>query len=329
MTRLSVIIPGYNTPEHWWRRCVESVIATGAEEIICVDDGSSVRPAFLSAYPVRVIYRERNGGLATARNTALKVATGDFVTFVDSDDEVRPHTFRRCTEALTESGADIAIYGVNVVWPDDGLQKTDTFDRAEVFERLEPKEILDFYNRCLLNYSCNKVYRRSFLVAHNLSFNKNGMPCEDIIFNLHCIMAGAKVCTVPYVGYIYYRTRGTLLSCYKPTQAKGSRIASEVWRKYKDSVSGARAVLGDLGETTASQELLAEWRNMWMPGSPYSLKDRWKWLRQHSELGGMTMLFKTMFFLWLRRCFYWRCVRRWHTLRIYPRAFNWSVGDEK
>ena len=50
--RLSVIIPGYNNPEHWWRRCIGSIIENIGEndEVICVDDFSARRPDILSQY---------------------------------------------------------------------------------------------------------------------------------------------------------------------------------------------------------------------------------------------------------------------------------------
>lgn len=320
---ISVIIPGYNNSEFWWRRCVESVIATGVDEIVCVDDCSRARPAFLEKFPVKVIYRETNGGLAVARNTALAVATGDYVTFVDSDDEVEPGTFRACRQALEETKCDIAIYGVRAVWPEDGLQKTDAFDCQESLGVLTPEKVLDLHKRCLLNYSCNKVYRRAFLQEHGLTFNPKGMPCEDIVFNLNCILAGATFCTVPYAGYVYYRTRGTLLSKYKVTSFEGTRIASETWRTYKARTPGAREILGDLGEVTSHQELNAEWRNIWMPSTPFSILDRWRWLKSHSEIGGVKAFCKMAAFVFFRRHFYFRPVRRWNTRQNYPQATEW------
>ena len=324
--RISVIIPGFNNPGRWWRRCVESVIATGADEVICVDDGSQVRPEFLKEYPVRTIFREVNGGLSIARNTALGVANGDYIAFVDADDEVRPEVFRRCIDLLETSDSDVAIYGVNVVWPEDGLQKTDSFDKEAVLGNPAPDDVLGLHGKCLLNYSCNKVYRRSFLEKNSLRFDPDGMPCEDIIFNLSCLMSGAKVCLVPYVGYVYYRTRGTLLSKYKATQSKGVRIAADTWKKYKESVPGARTVLGRLGETDDRQETLSEWRNIWLPGSPYGLVDRWRWLCRHPHVGGFGRFVRTAVFTCLRRHCYWRCVRRWNTRRNYPNVVEWR-GD--
>lgn len=322
--RVSVIIPGFNTPEKLWRRCVESVIAAGADEIICVDDYSTYKPVFLREYPVKLICRESNGGLAVARNTALELATGEYVTFVDSDDEVKLDLFQRCKEELLRTKADIAVYGVSVIWPADGLYKEDSFEKAELLETVLPCDVLSMYNKCLLNYSCNKVYRLSFLRFNHLAFKSDGMPCEDIVFNLECIMSGARLCTIPYVGYLYYRTRGTLLSRYKKTLLAGTKCASEAWIAYKDKVPGARTTLGMLGEMTELQLLIAEWRNIWMPGTPYSIIERWKWLKAHPQVGGVICFARMAIFVLLRRFCYLRCIRRWNTRKNYPLARDWQ-----
>lgn len=328
--RLTVIIPGYNTPERWWRRCIASVrSACGPDdEIICVDDGSDVAVDASwvcsdSDNRVRLI-RQSNGGLSSARNAALAIAKGKYVSFVDSDDEVCPGVFDECIKALSHFGADIAIFGVRVIWPDDGLEKTDSVGGNRLLGKLSPNDILRLYHGCLLNYACNKVYRVDFLRRNSLRFNTQAMPCEDIVFNLSCIMAGAIFCEISYAGYVYYRTRGTLLSRYKPTSFVGTRLASEAWHKYKDTTPGANEILGDLGEMSTRQEQYEEWRNIWMPGSPYSLMKRWEWLKEHSGLGGAMVFFRMMLWTFVRRHFYFQPIRRRHIKRLYPYAINWK-----
>ena len=94
MPKISVIIPVYKV-ERYLDACVASV--TGQTytnlEIILVDDGSPDRcPAMCDAWAekdprIRVIHR-KNGGLSAARNSGLDVCTGDYITFVDSDDRL-------------------------------------------------------------------------------------------------------------------------------------------------------------------------------------------------------------------------------------------------
>lgn len=302
--KISVIIPGYNNPEPFWRRCVESVLAAKPDEVICVDDGSNAKPVFLEEYPIRVIYREQNGGPALTRNTALEIASGDYVTFVDSDDEILPETFIHCRAALESSSADIAVYGVKVIWVNDGLMKTDlpSVDiQGTCPTAMELKKLSD---DCLLNYQCNKVYRKGFVDEHHLRFPVDGMPCEDIIFNLKCLIAGATCCTVPFAGYIYYRTHQTILSKYKPSCLAGMRQASETWRSLKDHLPGAREVFGGYGEVDGVALSRAEKRNRLHPGSPC-----W-WLSVPYNA--------------IRKLLYVRFVRRWHIRWLYPQVEEWA-----
>ena len=339
MKRLSVIIPGYNTTEKWWRRCVESVCAAcGPEdEIICVDDGSQVKPTFLNEIArldnrFRVLLLDVNGGPGCARNAALGIANGRYVTFVDSDDAVYGDALVRCVAKMAECSCDVGCYGVKTVWDVDGMCKVDVLPEKSYGE-LSPKDVLEISRLNLFNYVWNKVYSQKFLRDNNIRFEpdvdvkKGDTPWvfggEDNVFNLRCVMAGARWCSVADCGYIYYRPRTTLLSRYKPTAAKGARMVSNVWREYKEKTSNATAVLGDFGELSPSQELWEEWRNIWMPGTPFGLIDRWRWLRLHPQVGGFVMFVKTAAFIWLRRHCYWRCVRRWNIRRSYPMAREW------
>ena len=93
LKRLSVIIPGFNTPKAWWLRCLQSIQSAIAceDEIVCVDDGSRVRPDFLNEIArvdtrIKVLFLEKNVGQAEARNIGVESCAGEFVAFVDSDE---------------------------------------------------------------------------------------------------------------------------------------------------------------------------------------------------------------------------------------------------
>lgn len=310
--RLSVVVPGFNTCRAWWVRCVASIgrILSPDDELILVDDcsdvpviGSWFRDVKCVVEP-KIVRHTRNQGLSDARNTGLKIAQGKYIAFVDSDDCVEAGAFDLSIKRLDDAHADIALFGVRTVWPDEGLFKED-IPRPDLSGVLSPSEVKELVDGCLFNYAWNKVYRCDFLLRHHLSFDPVGMPCEDVIFNLECVMAGAKWCVVDAVGYVYYRTGLTLLSRYKPSNFAGLHHVDDAWKRYKRSTPGAREVLGDFGEVSEVDIVAAERRNRLKPGSPY-------WFSKPYNL--------------LRNLLYIRPVRRWHLRRAFTSAMDVRQG---
>lgn len=115
--RISVVMPVYNTPEKWLRLAVESVLAQAYPhwELCIADDASPaphVRPIleeFARRDPrIKVIHRERNGHISLASNSALALATGDFVALLDHDDELAPNALAEVALALArQPDADV------------------------------------------------------------------------------------------------------------------------------------------------------------------------------------------------------------------------------
>ena len=113
--KISVIVPVYET-EGLLDRCVESIVGQTYKnlEIILVDDGSPDNcPAMCDEWAekdsrIRVIHKE-NGGVSSARNAALDIATGDYIGFVDSDDWIEPEMYSSLIQKISESGKNIAL----------------------------------------------------------------------------------------------------------------------------------------------------------------------------------------------------------------------------
>lgn len=303
MKRLSVIIPGYNTRIEWWVRCVNSVLAAlGPEDqVICVDDGSKCRPDGLKSLAakdprVKVVYHEKNLGLPSARNTGLDAAAdSEYVTFVDSDDEVRPEAYARSIDAIEKSGADLAVFGVNSLYLNDGFQVHDVAE-DKYYGELTPDDVGYLVYRRLFYYSCNKVFRLGFFREHGLRFNPDGVPCEDAIFNVGLVVHKAKWVTISYEGYKYYRYDGTICSNYKPSYVAGTRMCTKVWRSYKDAISGSYEALDkyhlrNYDETSEKDIVRGEWTNIWRRHSPQSTRQRWNFAKAHqAELGRCTLI---------------------------------------
>ncbi|WP_426688346.1 glycosyltransferase family 2 protein [Rhodanobacter ginsengiterrae] len=108
---VSILLPVYNTPERWLRRCLDSVLAQSCGQWeLCVADDASIEPhvrTVLEEYAGReprmsLCLREHNGHISAASNSALAMARGDFVALLDHDDELHPHAVAHIVESLRE-----------------------------------------------------------------------------------------------------------------------------------------------------------------------------------------------------------------------------------
>ena len=116
--RFSIIIPAYNA-EAYLSRCLDSIFSQEFDdyEVIVINDGSSDGTAVLlerytSKYPNLHVLAQSNQGMATARNRGLDDAQGDYILFVDSDDELMPHALSNLAPQL--NGEDIIGFGSSI-----------------------------------------------------------------------------------------------------------------------------------------------------------------------------------------------------------------------
>ena len=114
---ISIIVPVYKT-ESYLRKCLDSIINQTYEnlEIILVDDGSpdncgKICDEYAASDSRIKVFHQKNAGLSTARNAALKIASGEYVGFVDSDDWIDADMFEILCRGAMEYKADIAICG--------------------------------------------------------------------------------------------------------------------------------------------------------------------------------------------------------------------------
>ena len=163
--KLSIIIPVYCT-EDTLNRCVESVIRQNYNdmEVILINDGSPDRcPALCDEWAakdrrIRVVHKV-NGGLSDARNAGIEMATGDYVTFVDSDDYLAEDTYGPLMQRLEQQpDIDILEYPVYVHYGSPHQHLTDfkpetTYHDTEAYW-LDGRA----YQH---TYACNKIFRRS------------------------------------------------------------------------------------------------------------------------------------------------------------------------
>lgn len=164
---ISVIIPVYNR-EKYLDRCIQSVLNQKSvqTQIILVDDGSTDKsPEILDNYAAQnkniVVVHKANQGAAIARNTALDLVTGDYITFLDSDDYLEPDSLISLYEALVENDVDMVIGNADIYEESGQLSETTIFT-----ERYQNKKISsrDAYSMVvdLHNVICSVIWARLY-----------------------------------------------------------------------------------------------------------------------------------------------------------------------
>ena len=115
MSKVSIVVPIYNV-EKYLKQCIESIINQTLQdiEIILVDDGSPDNcPQICDEYAkkdsrIKVVHK-KNGGLSSARNAGIEVATGDFIGFVDSDDYIELDMYEKMYNIAKENHVDFVV----------------------------------------------------------------------------------------------------------------------------------------------------------------------------------------------------------------------------
>ena len=212
MPKLSIIVTCYNI-EPYLVQCLESVIGQTMTdiEIIIVDDGSKDgTPAIIRDYAARdsriktvLMATNTIGGVATAANAGLDIATGDYIGFADGDDYCEPTMFEKLYDAAVASDSDLSMCQYL-------LEDERTSERRPPAEKHRWKDIKDVKHvvltteetRVYLQFIAvpwRKIYRRSLLDAHAIRFPVGDFFFEDNPFHWFSLISANAVVLVPEV----------------------------------------------------------------------------------------------------------------------------------
>lgn len=207
---VSVIIPIYNV-EQYLEKCLDSVINQTYKdlEIICVNDCSPDNSAqILLEYAqrdtrIKIVNREKNGGLSAARNTGLDEAKGEYVYFIDSDDWIDLDYIEKMVSAITFSKTDVVV-NTNVIQEFENKPS-----KKLVFGDLEIEEnaFVDADNAInnIMWASWAQLWDRKFLVKNDLGFLE-GHIYEDMHFSPVAYSYMDKIYAIAASAY-HYRIR--------------------------------------------------------------------------------------------------------------------------
>lgn len=163
---ISVIVPVYNVAADL-PRCLDSILAQSHPnvEIIAVDDGSTdesgtILDQYRAKHPeIRVIHKE-NGGVTSARLRGVQEAFGEWIGFVDGDDEIEPEMYERLMANAKNSGADISHCGYQMVFEDGRVHYFHNTGTVEQHDKARGVRELLSGERTEPGL-CNKLFRKN------------------------------------------------------------------------------------------------------------------------------------------------------------------------
>ena len=209
MCKVSVIIPVYNV-ENYLERCLKSILYNTYTnlEIICVNDGSTDNSKkILESYSKRdkrvVVINKKNAGVSSARNAGIKIATGEYIAFVDSDDWIHEKYFEYLIRGIDT--ADLVICNYIRSYKSGSVETDDAYR----VQSISPIDVLK--NKELKSYVWGKLFRHQLVDEIRFSESEK---LEDSLYNMDVLLnnKNLKINHVDIPLYYYFVRAGSLVN---------------------------------------------------------------------------------------------------------------------
>ena len=210
---LSVIVPAYNVAE-WLPRCLDSILAQsyGNLEILVIDDGSSdetsqIVDRYAETDPrIRPIH-QKNKGLIETRERGIREAKGDYIGFVDGDDEILPEMYEKLLKNAVDYNAQISQCGILYCFYDGRKKPVHGTGVLKVYDRQEGCAAL-LKGTEMEPSLCNKIYQASLLKdsCMDLTVINN----EDMLRNVVLFDRAERSVMEDFCGYLYWRRSNSM-----------------------------------------------------------------------------------------------------------------------
>ena len=220
MMKLSIIIPVYNV-EQYLHSCVQSVITQTYQDlqVILVNDGSTDSSGVLCDQlaqqdsRIQVVHKT-NGGLSDARNAGLRVATGEYVAFLDSDDVYLFNDGLKQLMALAHAEQpDVLLFQAVDVYPNHQSARK-AYDEAWIAAHSGMEVFCQLVRTQSFNMSaCFQIIRRELLDQHQIYFEK-GLLSEDVDWSLRLWKYVQRVRAINLPMYGYQHREGSISTTY-------------------------------------------------------------------------------------------------------------------
>jgi glycosyltransferase involved in cell wall biosynthesis len=205
--KVSIIVPCYNT-KPWLDECLQSLVDQTLQEIeiICINDGSTDGAGarlneWQTKYPKKIkVIHQANGGLANARNAGMKIAQGECIGFVDSDDFVDICMYEKLYIVLKENNADSVRCSFLCFNDGEDIKlKNNNLSFTKIKASKEEVNKTIFAMGCF--FCCGYIHKKSFLDNNNIKFQTNIRYLEDNSFAFDMMLCNPKVFKIEHKIY--------------------------------------------------------------------------------------------------------------------------------
>lgn len=255
MPRISVIVPVYKS-EQYLAQCVESILGQTFSdlELLLIDDGSPDRCGKMcDQYAqqdsrVRVIHKE-NGGVSSARNMGLDMASGDYVAFVDSDDYIDLCMYEKMM-AEAECGVDLVLCDCIKEFPEDSVCYTHSI-RAGFYDRQQLKQ--EYFPHLLIMENIEYpatisnwllLFRRE--LSENIRYLTGVRYSEDLLFGAQLMYRAQSFFYLKGQAYYHYRMN---------PQSATHKFVPDKWNDYQRLHLGIRDAFENCSEFDFNQQI--------------------------------------------------------------------------
>lgn len=216
MHKISIIIPIYNA-RHYLGRCLESIFSQECQEVAieCIliddcspDDSMEIAARMIDEYRSRggkiqfeILRLPENKGHSAARNAAVRIASGDYYLFVDSDDYLERDSVKYFVEELDSVDCQPEVVMANAL-STDGKRLLSKIPQKQCIDNSNYDGLKLILNRILFNTSWNKLVKANVFTEYGLYFAE-GIINEDLLWSYMLFLRAKHILLLPRITYFY------------------------------------------------------------------------------------------------------------------------------
>ena len=213
MPKVSIVIPVYNG-ERFLKQCLDSVLKQTYTnlEVICVNDGSkdnslSILNKIKELDQRVIVISQENQGMSGARNSGIKVATGEYISFVDCDDFIDKYMIENLVCIAEKANAEIAIANI-LLFYEDTLSISSFRDEPLYYSLRETCFSINQAPDMIKHIGVwDRIFKREFIEQNNFKFI-DGVTYEDAAFCIETEIRAKRIVLTPEHLYFYRKNAG-------------------------------------------------------------------------------------------------------------------------